>query len=504
MRRTESGSDDSESGSDEPGSGSDEPEKGSGDSESGSDVPETGSGGPGSGSGESESASGVPEGSSDQADNGCDVTGSANADGSGNATGAAAGRYVRVGPGKSAAESYFDETQIHGYLPMNDNYTEKADEHRKLVRIAAETEARLAADPRVQQWLQQFQGDGNGLLSDYAEEKARCLVYGPGWLEAEQERAAGAYQEAYERFWQIQQKKLFNLQCLWRAGQVEVPGVTDGREFVAWGKQIHRCPVLEPVTPDEVALYQRYLQSEDCQDLEPGLIGTTGWQYYREFRMWWHLEDRGSGSPGHDMIREGIPDDLAEPLGSLFNMFYHYPDWYAYYDLYQGTASLLRLPDVRGADAEHEDDEDEEDEAVDTAPAPEPAAPPVAKVMSEEEPESAPAPAAEPLAYLSPHDLELTETLIKRFESPELLRHMRAVEHREKIPALTRQADETYSYLAAIYEPLPIEAGPDWRQCLIDAYVNHQRRVVSAALDAVYDDYCLREQAGIAHPDPDA
>lgn len=388
---------------------------------------------------------------------------------------------------------------------MKDDYTEKADEHRELVRIAAETEARLAADPRVQQWLKQFHGDSARLLAWYAEEKASHLVHGPGWLEAEQERAAGAYQEAYERFWQIQQKKLFNLQCQWRAGQVEVPGVTDGREFEAWGKRIHRCPVLEPVTAEEVALYQRYLHSEDCHDLEPGLIGTTGWQHYREFRQWWLLEDRGSGSPGHDMIRAGIPDDLASPLGDLFNMFYRYPDWYAYFDLYQGTASLLRLPDLRGPASEREDDEDGEAEPADALvavlpapePVPAPAAPPAAEIVAED------GPAAAELAYLSPYDLPLTETLIKRFESPELLRFMRAMEHDEKEPDLTDQVRETYNYLADIYEPVPIEAGPDWRQCLIDAYVNYQRRVVSAALEAVYDDYCLREQAGIAHPDPD-
>lgn len=360
-----------------------------------------------------------------------------------------------------------------------DKYTDKAAQHRRHTQIAAETEARLAADPAVQEWLKQFAQDGSGLLARYADDKATALVHGPGWLEDEEFLTTWPYQQAYRRLWEIQQKKLFNLQCLWRAGQVELPEVTDGHEFEKWGKSIHTCPVLDPIEEDDVELYRRYLRSDDCQDLGALAVGTTGWQHYREFRAWLRLDDAGSTSPGHDMVNPDLPDGLIEPLGHLFNMFYCYPDWYAFYDLYRGTGPLLRLPDVRGPYAEPDDDEDDA-----TATPPDPAAP--------------------PLRYLSPHDLELTETLLKRFDSPELLRYMRVIEHREEEDSLTRRARASYNCLKDLTEPVPVAAGPDWRQCLEDAYVAYQRRTLSAALGPVFDDYCLREQAGIAHPDPKA
>ena len=366
----------------------------------------------------------------------------------------------------------------------------KAAIFREQARIAAETEARLAADPAVQAWLLQFAYDGKDLLQRYAEQKASYLVNGPGWLEQEQFRAGWPRQQAYRRLWEIQQKKLFNLQCQWRAGHVELPGVSDGHEFKAWGKAIAQCPLLDAVSEDDLALYLRYLASDDCQDLHADAMPTTDWQAYESFRHWHLLEEAGSGSPGHDMVRPDLPEGLIDPLGHLFNLFYHYPNWYAFYDLYRGTGPLLRLPQVYfDADpAPAEGPEADDTPAVDEAPPP-----------AEHEPE----PASEPaLQYLSAYDLPLTETLLRQFERPELLHYMRIMEHEPEVDELTHAAESAYDLLSEIAEAVPIAAGPDWRPALADAYLAHQRRVVSQALREVYAEYTLREQAGIAHPAP--
>lgn len=364
---------------------------------------------------------------------------------------------------------------------------EKAAIFREQAQIAAETEARLAADPAVQTWLLQFAFDGKDVLRRYAEQKASYLVNGPGWLEQEQFRAGWPRQQAYRRLWEIQQKKLFNLQCQWRAGQLELPGVVDGREFEQWGKAIEQCPVLDAVDEDDLALYLRYLASDDCQDLHADALRTTDWQAYESFRHWHLLEEAGSGSPGHDMLRPDLPEALIDSLGHLFNMFYRYPDWYAFYDLYRGTGQLLRLPQVR----------------FDDHPAPDDPEPAEAPAPPSPAPDAAPAPADEPdQKYLSAYDLPLTETLLRQFEPPELLHYMRVMEHRPEKDEWTQAAESTYGLLSEIAQPVPLAAGPDWRLALPDAYLAHQRRVVGEALREVYAEYCLREQVGIAHPAP--
>ena len=355
------------------------------------------------------------------------------------------------------------------------HYDEEADGFGEQARIAEETEARLAADPDVQTWLKEFWAGGGGLLAHYAGKKASYLVNGPSWLAAEESRGLRALTEATERLWEIQQKKLFNLQCEWRAGLLDLPGVETGAEFAAWGNDITHCPLLSPISADDVALYRAYLLSDDCMDVGAGIIGQPNWQEYDLFRQWHRLEEAGSDSPGHD-LGQALPEGMRDSFGNLFNLLFRYPEWYAYYDLYRGTGPLLRLPDERG-------------------PAPSPAWP--AKPVPPETPTEPPEP---PLRHLNSTDLALSETLIKRFESRDVLRFMRAMEFQPEQDAETEAMYGVYEELCEARDPVPVAAGPDWRECLRRAQVAHEKRTLADALPAAYRDYCLREQAGIAHP----
>lgn len=351
-----------------------------------------------------------------------------------------------------------------------DHYDQEADDFSERARIAEETEGRLAADPAVRAWLQEFYGGGSGLLAHYAEKKAGYLVHGASWLAAEESRATRALTEANERLWEIQQKKLFNLQCEWRAGLLDLPGVDTGAEFAEWGSDITRCPLLSPIGAEDADLYRTYLLSDDCVDVGAGIIGQQTWQEYSLFRQWQQLSEAGSDSPGHDMGR-ALPGDLQNSVGNLFNLLFRYPEWYAYYDLYRGTGALLCLPDERG-------------------PAPTPARP--------EKP--APAGPPVPLRHLNANDLMLSETLVKRFESRDVLRYMRAMEFRSEQDGKTEAVYGVCEELCEARDPVPVAAGYDWRECLRLAQVAHEKRTLAAALPAAYRDYCLREQAGIAHP----
>ena len=63
----------------------------------------------------------------------------------------------------------------------------------------------------------------------------------------------------------ILQKKLFNLQCQWRARLIELPLVDTYRDFTFWEKHIRHCPFIPPITQDEIDLCARFLKEEiDC------------------------------------------------------------------------------------------------------------------------------------------------------------------------------------------------------------------------------------------------
>ena len=81
-------------------------------------------------------------------------------------------------------------------------------------------------------------------VSDYANRKHDWQYWGPK-AEFDQTEALSQLSEAaYCRLWDIQRKKLFDLQCRWRAGQITLPGIGCTCDFAAHDVAIENCPVL--------------------------------------------------------------------------------------------------------------------------------------------------------------------------------------------------------------------------------------------------------------------
>lgn len=164
------------------------------------------------------------------------------------------------------------------------------------------------------------QDSADDFLKHYVDEKYRMLQRSKEWRDPQR------YNESYFRgraekfYWIIAQKKLFNLQCLWRAGQVELP-VQVGAEFDYWGRNIMSCPFNEPVTTTDIEAKLAYLHRpfSDVYEEPWDML----WQDYDDFK-----EDGGTGA------------------------WDYYPDWYAFYDAIMGTGALLSLPDLKGEEEE--------------------------------------------------------------------------------------------------------------------------------------------------------
>ncbi|WP_035567721.1 hypothetical protein [Hymenobacter sp. IS2118] len=173
----------------------------------------------------------------------------------------------------------------------------------------------------------------------YANVKAVAYLKGPVLLKQAGARFVNIREEAAQDLWEIQQKKLFDLQCRWRAEDLTLPGVRHTQEFRQWEKYLEHCPWLSPITAAEVALYQDYLRSD-------AYVPNANWQWqdYDGFRR---AAERGNDAadPDDDADDEADTDDGYRAAERARRR--RLPAWYAYHNAASGT-DLLALPDVRG------------------------------------------------------------------------------------------------------------------------------------------------------------
>ncbi len=417
-----------------------------------------------------------------------------------------------------------------------DPHARTADRNRRLLTQREAILAQFADDPAVQEWLRQFRDDGKGFLDKYADNLAEVLVDGPWPYEHQQQKVAALRQEAIERLWEIQQRKLLLLQCRWRANELRLPTefveLTD--DFESWGQRIHECPYLDPITPAEVEDYLSYLLSDFCRDANSNLDRSGSGQDYERYKHWHLLRAEGI-NPAR--VRDGAfdsPPPGMRGLISIFDaMFLDYPRYYRWCDDRDGPPNLLLLlPDTRGEQElyfmcygrdgkdPHEaatNEDDEEEEFADARPV--------------ETPDAPPAPPT-----LEPGNAAQLEALL-RLEAPELLPYHRAyLQPPVELTAEEEQDDddenddeddeddadiyddadgdeaadrwlhdpeaarEAADELLTIPERIPIRAAADWREGVIRAWVDWRKRQLAALIREEFAAYQTRARAGQPHP----
>ena len=115
---------------------------------------------------------------------------------------------------------------------------------------------------------------------------------------------------------EIKQKKLFNLQCLWRAEKMKSEAIKICYDFDNWERQILWCPVVD-IEQSDIDFFIHFL-NESSLDFD-----------FQEMHC---SQDHG-----------WVIKDYTERE----NLFY-YTKWYEFYDKEFGTDSYLKLPDLRG------------------------------------------------------------------------------------------------------------------------------------------------------------
>lgn len=129
----------------------------------------------------------------------------------------------------------------------------------------------------------------------YSEESNRIRTQ---WIE-----------NAHQHLEIILQKKLFDLQCLWRANQIKLEGIEVCFDFTYWEKDILNCPFVE-INPDDIEMYQEFLRSGNLDS----------------DKIFYEWQD-------YDQYREKEAD---------------LPEWYEYHNLRTGNQNLYVLPNLKG------------------------------------------------------------------------------------------------------------------------------------------------------------
>ena len=354
--------------------------------------------------------------------------------------------------------------------PYHDYHQQQANKHQQQALVDAQVAEDVLHNPRYDAFFAPYQPQAREqFVRDYVSRRHLWTQYGDFYERHLAGRLTRFEQEAYIRLWDIQQKKLFDLQCEWRAELVAVPGVNTSADFDTLSGRIEHCTVIPPITPDELEMYLDWVRQADYeQDLHDTWGGRFGsWQRY-------------------DDVKAQLDPDSDDADENAF-MFDEVSEWYEFHNQRTGNGRLLRLPDLRGQKEEHYLDAWR------------------AHNQAEREAEPAPAPTTppDPRPTHIPYDeaQNLHGVFAQQFESAALNRQRTSYEAAN--PPSTWEDEElerVLDFLKDVDEPVPIAAGDDWRLALRQASYAFRKQKLLDSLPQAYEAYCQRQEWGIAQP----
>lgn len=339
----------------------------------------------------------------------------------------------------------------------------------------------LKADAAFQEYVSHFRGDcQDSFTKDFASFKADYELNAQSSFLKKQIIDTHFFREAQNVIWYIQQKKLFDLQCLWRAEKIEIPEIVITHQFNYWSRNIKNCHFISPITQDEVDLLQKYLESYSYDE---SLFTMNDWQNYDEYKKE-HLGD---------------PNSLSMP------------EWYHFYNMHRGTESLLLLPDYKSEqedewihigmhinDSNNADellDEDEEDEATNNEEEYDPLDPPPFKTPPLTAPND-----KRPFMFF---EYDKIGDFIDKFEDSHL-KEIHNIRHGFKEYCKVEKWDRmefndaiaTLRYAGKNYPMQPYHC---WRKGIIKLAQKFTNEEIIKNLPLVFDEYNQRRKLGIGH-----
>ncbi len=335
----------------------------------------------------------------------------------------------------------------------------------------------LRTNPDYLAYYAKFNPDSiEKFITDYAKRKHNDYTRETFYEEHYESYQMRFYHHAERYLEQILQKKLFNLQCQWRACLIELPLVDIIPDFDYWSssENIRSCPFIPPITEAEIDLCIRFLNEKidwgNCNDCYMEDV----WQDYDRFKNQLFYDDH-----------EGEPE--AEALSGWDCV--ELPDLYQFFDIYQGTTHLINLPNIRG-EKEEEYRRKGSNISYEARVAESKANGTYKPHKSEELDEE-----GNPIPYVYVPDLDSwdVDKFIEAVEDERTKALYKAYEHyRGRNRDLNYEGlDEDLKVLKEFDEPIPIDAYSDWRIAVRMAAYRFRQKKAAEMLPYVYDTYLL-------------
>jgi len=330
-----------------------------------------------------------------------------------------------------------------------------------------ELKAELQQNEKFQTFIQgMYPGSRDEFIDRYAAEKVRWLEWGPNFKEWLEKEDLHWTEDATDRLKEIQQKKLFDVQCLWRAEKLQLPEIKVTYDFYTWEGDIFNCPFINPVTPEEVDMYIQYLQSQNFEN-EQGFLDR--WQDY-----------------------EGIKEAYNEGNASR-----NFPDWYDFHNSRTGLSVYLLLPDVRGQKEEfylslwraelHAKSEE-------------------ARKKQKEKPSSSPAAAGAPdtRPHLQDHKDGWLTWFVNTYEDKQTQEMFKRYGGEHPFEDNDEFLEADLELLAKADRIVPVTGWFDWKEAIHRAADSYRRDKIMEALPLAFEQYRMNVDLHIPFPKPDS
>lgn len=340
---------------------------------------------------------------------------------------------------------------------MSQFVQEKFDLEFKAEILRQQTEDNLRNNPAYKEFFSQFnQSSVESFIRGYARRKALYSLRGEEFMEQEEANHFRYKVIAEEGLWAIQQKKLFNLQCQWRAEQIQLRGIDHSTQFLMLSANIQHCQFLTPVNSSELELYMNYL----CSDTARLNAHFDNWQDYEGFKA----EYQSGNIPS-------IDDTVENQL----------PAWYQYYDEHMNTATLLDLPDIRG-------EKENRYRSISR------------QRQLEQMKQSSTQRIIDDRPFLSIYDSELVESFVRKFEDRQTLRYCKAIEGFQKKLDESLEVDAAIEILKNAGKKIRIQSTDDWKEGVVAAANRFELEQVATLMPMVFQEYMFRRENGINFP----
>jgi len=290
-------------------------------------------------------------------------------------------------------------------------------------------------------------------ILQYAERKTHLIEYYKIYLDKENHDKEYVYKEdTLNRFNMIKQKKLWDMQLLWRAEKIKIKEIDMSYDFEFWGDNIEACPFLSPVTEEEVEVLKQYLKLAELEFIYGHSLNLL--QMYDEVLF----KDRETG------------------------LLKYYPMFYQLYDERFNTGDLKNLPNIRGEKEEYyidlnrqKNNKIREEEMLKNPPPPYVPAPEKIRLYLNID---------KILEYATlfekdPHFVELAKIHCEDYKEIASYSNEWDLEYLQKAVEMLGEADR----------PVYMQPDANWRKALINCAQQYKNEVIIRELDNVFEEY---------------